>query len=69
MKSPSVRITLCSPMILLGLLVITPMLLRQEAQQGVIASASPAPRTIEFETSEVTEADVTVSPDGQWLIR
>jgi len=25
-------------------------------------------RTIEFETREVTEADVTVSPDGQWLI-
>ncbi len=25
-------------------------------------------RTIEFETTEVTEADVTVSPDGEWLI-
>ncbi len=25
-------------------------------------------RTIEFETSEVTAADVTISPDGQWLI-
>ncbi len=25
-------------------------------------------RTIEFETTEVTRADVTVSPDGQWLI-
>jgi len=25
-------------------------------------------RTIEFTTTEVTEADVTLSPDGQWLI-
>jgi hypothetical protein len=25
-------------------------------------------RTIEFETTEVTGANVTVSPDGQWLI-
>ena len=25
-------------------------------------------RTIEFETTEVTAADVTVSPDGEWLI-
>ena len=25
-------------------------------------------RTIEFETTEVTEADVALSPDGQWLI-
>jgi imidazolonepropionase-like amidohydrolase/Tol biopolymer transport system component len=27
-----------------------------------------AARTIEFETTEVTQADVTLSPDGQWLI-
>ncbi len=25
-------------------------------------------RTIEFETTEVTAADVALSPDGQWLI-
>ena len=25
-------------------------------------------RTIEFETTEVTQADVALSPDGQWLI-
>jgi imidazolonepropionase-like amidohydrolase/Tol biopolymer transport system component len=25
-------------------------------------------RTIEFETTEVTEPDVTVSPDGEWLV-
>jgi imidazolonepropionase-like amidohydrolase/dipeptidyl aminopeptidase/acylaminoacyl peptidase len=25
-------------------------------------------RTIEFETSQVTESDVTVSPDGRWLV-
>ncbi|MEE8200590.1 MAG: hypothetical protein V3R29_05405, partial [Candidatus Acidoferrales bacterium] len=27
-----------------------------------------AARTIEFETTEVTEAEVTLSPDGHWLI-
>ena len=27
-----------------------------------------AARTIEFETTEVTAADVAFSPDGQWLI-
>ena len=27
-----------------------------------------AARTIEFETTEVTQADVTLSPDGHWLI-
>ncbi|MDA2914863.1 hypothetical protein MYX77_13105, partial [Acidobacteriia bacterium AH_259_A11_L15] len=31
---------------------------------GPVAAA----RTIEFETTEVTAADVTLSPDGQWLI-
>jgi hypothetical protein len=25
-------------------------------------------RTIEFETTEVTAADVALSPDGEWLI-
>ena len=25
-------------------------------------------RTIELETTEVTEADVALSPDGQWLV-
>ncbi len=25
-------------------------------------------RTIEFDTTEVTRADVTLSPDGDWLI-
>ncbi len=34
----------------------------------VLAAPTAAARTIEFETSEVTEADVTVSPDGHWLI-
>ena len=29
---------------------------------------SASARTVEFETTEVTAADVTVSPDGQWLI-
>lgn len=32
------------------------------------AGPGAAARTIEFTTTEVTEADVTVSPDGQWLI-
>ncbi len=27
-----------------------------------------AARTIEFETTEVTRADVALSPDGRWLI-
>ena len=36
----------------------------------VCASVGPraAARTIESETTQVTQADVTVSPDGQWLI-
>ena len=33
-----------------------------------LSGAAARARTIEFETREVTEADVTVSPDGQWLI-
>ncbi|MCH7825132.1 MAG: PD40 domain-containing protein, partial [Acidobacteria bacterium] len=34
-----------------------------------VRNVSPAAiRTIEFETTEVTAADVTVSPDGEWLI-
>ena len=36
----------------------------------VSTTAGPTPdlRTIEFETSEVTEPDVALSPDAQWLI-
>ncbi|MGH9788506.1 MAG: hypothetical protein ACRD4U_07385 [Candidatus Acidiferrales bacterium] len=34
----------------------------------VLLTPGAAARTIEFTTTEVTEADVTVSPDGQWLI-
>ncbi len=34
----------------------------------VLAGPTAAARTIEFETTEVTEADVALSPDGQWLI-
>ncbi len=33
-----------------------------------LVSGLAAARTIEFETTEVTAADVTLSPDGQWLI-
>jgi len=33
-----------------------------------LAVPAAAQQTIEFETTEVTEADVTVSPDGLWLI-
>jgi imidazolonepropionase-like amidohydrolase/Tol biopolymer transport system component len=33
-----------------------------------ITAQKPDWRTIEFETTEVTGANVTVSPDGQWLI-
>ena len=32
------------------------------------AGPGAAARTIEFTTTEVTEADVALSPDGQWLI-
>ncbi len=34
----------------------------------VLAAPTAAARTIEFETTEVTAADVALSPDGQWLI-
>ncbi len=34
----------------------------------VLAAPTVAARTIEFETTEVTRADVALSPDGQWLI-
>ena len=34
----------------------------------VLAGPTAAARTIEFETTELTRTDVTVSPDGQWLI-
>ena len=34
----------------------------------VLAAPTAVVRTIEFETTEVTEADVALSPDGQWLI-
>ncbi|MGI8783114.1 MAG: amidohydrolase family protein [Acidobacteriota bacterium] len=54
--------------LLVSLAVITPLVRAQEARQGVIAGASATLRTIEFETTQVTEADVAVSPDGQWLI-
>ena len=33
-----------------------------------LSSAAGDTGTIEFTTTEVTEADVTISPDGQWLI-
>jgi imidazolonepropionase-like amidohydrolase/Tol biopolymer transport system component len=33
-----------------------------------LAGGLAAARTIEFETTEVTAADVALSPDGQWLI-
>ncbi|MEE8202113.1 MAG: amidohydrolase family protein [Candidatus Acidoferrales bacterium] len=33
-----------------------------------LAGGLAAARTIEFETTQVTEADVALSPDGQWLI-
>ena len=51
-----------------ALVVITPLVRGQVARQGVIAGASPTLRTIEFTTTQVTEADVALSPDGQWLI-
>lgn len=38
------------------------------AQSSAVETTRAGARTIEFTTTEVTEADVTVSPDGQWLI-
>ncbi len=52
MKPQSVFLTAC-----LSVLLIRPA-----------AAQSDGWRTIEFETTEVTRADVTVSPDGQWLM-
>ena len=54
MKSPR-----CSPWLaaLLSLLIV-----------GPAAAQDDNWRTIDFETTEVTAADVTLSPDGQWLI-
>ena len=34
----------------------------------LLGGSVPAARTVEFETTEVTEADVALSPDGQGLI-
>ena len=34
----------------------------------VLVGPVAAARTIEFETTEVTQADVALSPDGQWLV-
>jgi Tol biopolymer transport system component len=53
--------------LIVGLVVITPLLL-------LLGFVHPAAgqngdwRKIEFETTEVTSAEVTVSPDGQWLV-
>src|SRR3990172_1344842 len=35
---------------------------------SVSAVPVAAQRTIEFETTQVTQADVTLSPDDQWLV-
>lgn len=48
----------------LFLLVVSPSLL---FGQDVKASSSER-RTVEFETTQVTESDVTVSPNGRWLV-
>lgn len=47
-----------------------PYLLRVAVSALALALAGTAARarTIEFTTTEVTEADVTISPDGQWLV-
>ena len=46
----------------LALVLVTSVL------QNTAAAQDNDRRTIEFETTEVTEADVALSPDGQWLI-
>ncbi len=52
MKPQSVLLTAC-----LSVLLVRPATAQDDGW-----------RTIEFETSEVTFPDVTLSPDGEWLI-
>ena len=47
------------PLFVLGTVFVPVPALGQDADGG---------RSIEFETTEVTQASVTVSADGQWLI-
>jgi hypothetical protein len=49
--------------VIVALVVFSPRLSAQ-----VTAAAEANRRTIEFQTSQVTESDVTVSPDGDWLV-
>ena len=54
MKSPRLSLWLAAS---LSLLLVCPLTAQDDGW-----------RTIEFETTEVTQADVAVSPDGEWLI-
>jgi len=51
-----------------GLGLLTSLVAAREPRQAVTVGVRAGTRTIEFETREVTQADVTVSPDDQWLI-
>ncbi|HUP64980.1 MAG TPA: hypothetical protein VM557_06855, partial [Thermoanaerobaculia bacterium] len=62
----SERARLC--LLVAPIMVLTPALLAQEGPQPVIRADSSPFRPLEFETREVTGADVTISPDGQRLI-
>ncbi len=52
--------------LVVALTIIASPVRAQEARLRPTASA--AARTIEFTTTQVTEADVAISPDGQWLV-
>lgn len=54
-------------LLVVGLLIGAPVR-AQEARPVVMSSARAGARSIEFETKRVTEADVAISPDGQWLM-
>ena len=53
---------------MIALLLIASLVRAQEPRTAEKPSSGAATRTIEFETTQVTQADVTVSPDDRWLV-
>jgi imidazolonepropionase-like amidohydrolase/Tol biopolymer transport system component len=50
-----------------GQALVSPLAPAQQPLAIAVPAASGATRTIEFETTQVTQADVTLSPDDSWL--
>src|SRR5687767_9075117 len=48
--------------------IATPISAQTTETPKVDASPAKFTRTIQFETTQVTQADVTLSPDDQWLV-